>query len=228
MVLGTLVDTLHKEFCMKLIKDKDIIEYYKYIDSEFVQPALSSNGTMGGTSFAVNGITNGGVPNFGRGTAYGACYPQTGSFNTYSKGGAPYSAIILYTPNPTLITSFTYSAVWTWAGGVHTSFFASNDNNNWATLYPSTYLGEGTQTINLTNSTRYKYYKLNVQTTGGGSHDGINISGVRLFGTERTVEKGTENDYDFTRTTQIINAIKNAENKLFAVKSYEKGQYYGN
>lgn len=213
---------------MKLINDRDIIEYYKYIDSEFVQPALSSNGTMGGTSFAVNGITNGGVPSSGRGTAYGACYPQTGSFNTYSKGGAPYSAIILYTPNPTLITSFTYSAVWARAGVVRVTFYGSNTNDNWTTLYPLTNLAEGTQTVTITNSTRYKYYKLNVQTTGGGSHDGINISGVRLFGTERTVKEGTENDYDFTRTTQIINAIKNAENKLFAVKSYEKGQYYGN
>lgn len=213
---------------MRLINGGDKINYYKYIDSEFVQPVLSANGTMGGNSFAVSAQTNGGAPNYGRGTAYGACYPQTGSYNTYSKGGAPYSAIILYTPNPTLITSFTYKAVWNMAGSVRTSFFASNDNTSWDTLYPSTYLAEGTQTINLTNTTRYKYYKLNVQTTGGGNHDGINISGVRIIGTERTVEEGTENDYDFTTTVQTIIAIKNAENKIFAVKSYEKGQYYGN
>lgn len=187
---------------------KIVRKYYKFAYSTFEQPALTSDGKMGGSSFAVSAQTNGGVPNHGRGTAYGACYPQTGSYKTYSKGGAPYAAIILYTPKPTLITSVTYSAVWNRAGNVNVTFYAANNTSNWVTLYPTTSLAEGARTLTLQNSTLYQYYKLNIQTTGGGNHDGINISGVRLIGTERTIENGTADNYDYYVDVQRFSAPK--------------------
>lgn len=202
---------------IKAIKSDIVNKYFLYKYSEFTQPALTSDGAMGSSAFAVSGETNGGTPDVGRGSAYSACYPQTGSYNTYTKGGSPYAAIILYTPNPTLITQFTYKAVWDNAGNVNVTFSGSNNGVNWSTLYPTAALAEGTQTITITNSSLYKYYKLNVQTIGGGSHDGIKISGVRLFGNERTTEEGSEDNYDYFTTEQNVNAIK-IEDKFYVIR----------
>ena len=210
---------------------KIIRKYYKYEDITFVQPPLTSDGVLGGDRFAVYATTNGGSPDFGRGTAWGAAYPQTGSYNTYSKGGAPTTWYTLYTPLPTLITSCSFHAVWgNYADSyMYITFESSTDNSNWVTLYPRTTLHEGDQTLTFTNTTRYNYYRLTVGTTGGGNHDGILLSQVQLIGQERTVTAGTENDYDFYKDVDATFLYKtNTPTKYYAFKSWEKGQYYGN
>ena len=186
---------------------KIVRKYYKFTYSTFEQPALTSDGKIGGSSFAVSAETNGGTPDFGRGTAYGACYPQTGSYNTYSKGGAPYAAIILYTPKPTIITSFKYRAAWQ-SGNVYVALKASLDGVNWLNLYSKTPLALGTQTVTLGNSVAFQYYQLNIHTTGGGGNDGVLISEVRLFGQNRVVENGTADDYDYYVDVQRFSAPK--------------------
>lgn len=185
-------------------------KYYKYVYTTFEQPPLSSNGTMGADRWAVSGWVNGGVPDFGQGTPYGSVYPQTSSYNVYSKGGQPSIAVIMYTPTPTIITGLTYTAVWGNYGDsyVYVRVRASNDNSNWTVLYPQAGIHEGTQTLTFTNTVLYKYYELYVLTTGGGNHDGIRISGVKLIGQEKTVTEGTEQDYDYFRDTPIYKVVK--------------------
>ena len=184
------------------------IKYYKYQYSTFTQPSLSGNGSMGGTSWAVAGKGSGGTPDANN--PYQAVYPQTGTYNIYNKGGQPSLTVTMYTPNPTVITSATFTALWgNYSDSyVNIRFRASNDNNTWTTLYPQASLHEGTQTITFNNSNTYKYYELYVLTTGGGYHDGIRLSSIKLTGQNKVSIAGTANDYDYTTTTSTYKIFK--------------------
>ena len=146
------------------------------------QPSLSSDGIMGGDDFAVSASTDGGVPPQGRGSAWSACYPQTGSYRMSTKGGAPSIWFTLYTPIPTITTGCSFTAVWgNYSDSyMYVTFEGSNDNSTWTVLYPKTYLHEGDRDIIFNNSTLYQYYKLTINTTGGGYHDGMFLSNVKL------------------------------------------------
>ena len=74
---------------------------------------------------------------------------------------------------------------------------ASLDGVNWLDLYSKTPLALGTRTVTLDNNVAFQYYQLNIQTTGGGTNDGVDVSGVRLFGQNRVVENSTADDYDY-------------------------------
>lgn len=207
---------------MKALIEK-IICYYKYIYTTFEQPPLYSNGTLGGDSFAVYATTNGGTPDRGRGTAYGAAYPQSGSYNTYSKGGRPTTWYTLYTPKPTLINGCSFTAVW---GNYSDSYMditfeGSADNSSWVTLYPTTRIHEGSPTITFANDNTYNYYRLTIGTTGGGYHDGIYLSQVKLIGDRKIVGPGTEDDYDYMGEGCKTSIMKNVD-KYYALKSWRK------
>lgn len=169
---------LDEEIIMKLFSKL----LYRILPLEWTQPPLSSDGTMGGNSFAVSATTNGGVPNVGRGTAWGACYPQNGAYHTYTKGGAPSIWFTLYTPIPTITTGCSFTAVWgNYSDSyMYITFEGSNDNSNWVTLYPKTYLHEGDKNITFNNTSSYQYYRLTINTTGGGYHDGMHLSNIKL------------------------------------------------
>lgn len=153
---------------------------YRILPLEWTQPALSSDGTLGGNSFAVSATTNGGSASS---TAYGACYPQTGVYHTYTKGGAPSIWFTLYTPIPTIVTGCWFNAVWgNYSDSyMYITFEGSNNNSNWVTLYPKTYLHEGDKNITFNNTSSYQYYRLTINTTGGGHHDGMDLRSIRLY-----------------------------------------------
>lgn len=185
---------------MKAYKET-VRKYYKFVYSTFEQPALTSDGKMGGSSWAVS--CSGG----NRGTSYTAFYPQTGSYGAYAKGGQPQVWLNMYTPKPTIITSFQYTATWQ-SGNVYVALKASLDGVNWLNLYSKTPLALGTQAVTLDNNVAFQYYQLNIQTTGGGTNDGVDVSGVRLFGQNRVVENSTVDNYDYYVDVQKFSAPK--------------------
>lgn len=213
---------------MKAYKET-VNRYYKYVwgyFDDFVQTPLSGNGNLGGDSWAVTGWGG----NYA-GSPYLAVKPQTGTYSAYSKGGQPAVTINMYTPKPTIITSFTYSATWN-AGGAYITLRGSNDNSTWTVLSPQTWRALGSQTVSIENSTPFQYYLLDVLTTGGGTNDGVNVSNVQLIGKEysrKAQEVTAEDEYDFVIEGGKYYIVENTENdKYYAIKSYEKGQYYGN
>lgn len=204
---------------MKAVKCGYVKKYFKtgYYDN-FVQPALSSDGVLGGSDFAVDATTNGGVPDFGRGTAYGACYPQNGSYNSYTKGGAPTVWFTLYTPDPIILKSFEYSANWD-GGGFHVTLDGSNDNATWTNLSPTTMRPGGAQIVSLDNNNPFMYYRITIQCPGGAHNDGVRLSGIQLIGKKYGgyIEVGENEDYDFTKDVPVLKLPK-IQNKYYAVQ----------
>lgn len=144
-------------------------------DVPFVQPILSSNGTLGGNSFAV----------YSNDTIYAqsnpAYYAVDGNNSTYCAFGIyNYEYIILYNPVPIKISSVTITK--NLANGAYYRFSASNDNTNWTILQDEIRSDpKGTITWSfLNNKTSYKYFKLEGKNTSGGN---IQIVNIQIEGT---------------------------------------------
>ena len=127
---------------------------------------LSSNGTVGGNSFAVS-------PSSTYNTTYDAFHMFDGSPSTYFRSGTENPiTIIVYTPQPTRITSVTITNQDSYivSATADSYLYVSNNNSTYTSLatFRGT-AGAGTQwTINLSsNSTYYKYYKFVTKGTYG-------------------------------------------------------------
>ena len=127
------------------------------IDATWTRPNLTTDGTLGGSSFAVKDVEA------GTSTSSYAWRAVDKSTATYWRGDYPSSGgktYIFYNPDALRVTeivynyySYTYSASAIVIQG-------SNDNSNWEDI-TSTYSGSDvTSTSTLTNDRYYKYYKL--------------------------------------------------------------------
>ena len=77
------------------------------------------------------------------------------------------------------------------------------------------------------NTTAYKYFKLNVRNGGWAYEDALQIRNLHLYGQMRSTVEGTASDYDYKIEGGKTYIVK--ENDTYkAIKSYTKGQYYGN
>jgi hypothetical protein len=82
------------------------------------------------------------------------------------------------------------------------------------------------------NTEYHKYYRIynpngyNWTSSVGTSHPPTSIT-ITATQKDVTIVEGTESDYDFYKDTYTYSLIKQ-NNTYKAIKSYEKGQYYGN
>lgn len=205
-------------------------KYYKYVivESVFVRPNLSSNGTLGGENFAVTSYT---FPWTGKAGAYYMFDGKTSTqCNSTAHRGTGY--VIWYNPKPLKVTNVVcgagYSGDW-----FDVTFSGSDDGTNWIDI---AYFDHGVRTDCPVNSPNfYKYWRMYNNT--GFHHDGSGygggISEVYITGIEKveSIVESDETDYDFYKdaiSTSLIKKIENDTDEYFAIKSYEKGQYYGN
>ena len=73
----------------------------------------------------------------------------------------------------------------------------------------------------------YQYYTLYFMNEGYSYNDRVDIQQIKLTGTTRTTIESSASDYDYKVLTGKTFLVK--ENDIYkALKSYEKGQYYGN
>ena len=124
------------------------------VEQQWVQPVLSSEGTMGGSSFAV--YTN--MPIYTGQQTYYLWKAFDGNNSTWFRTqNALNNDLILFFPNPTKLETLQfimdgneYFTAYTISG--------SNDNSSYTTIKTGT--GSGTnQTINVNSTTPYQYYK---------------------------------------------------------------------
>lgn len=151
----------------------------------FEQPVLSSNGTLGGDSFAVSQTDY--STTAGGGQAY-TCFDNNSNTFWYSHtadGSLNYS-IIIYNPQPICITNMQITN----KDGTRTAkegkVFASNDNKNWTELTTWTNPNSdtyGVWNIDLSENTNaYLYYKLSITQDNANGH-GAQISNINLTAT---------------------------------------------
>ena len=139
----------------------DTPKYLKKTVTEraWTQPILTSNGTLGGNSFAVSGVTYG--------THRDLWNMFDNNLNTFydpSDGPNWYPVVFtVYNPVPLKITQIQYVV----NGGYYQTQVQvqdSNDNSTWTNLGTYNLANGSTQTANITNAQFFKYYKF----TGSG------------------------------------------------------------
>ena len=107
----------------------------------------------------------------------------------------------------------------------------SNNNSNWTTVKNwGDRRGCGTtHTLDCSETTsEYLYYRFYAENGGWAYNDALSVASVEYHGTYITTQQVPEGEpYDYT-----INGVKTFltedNDKYYAIKSYEKGQYYGN
>jgi len=158
------------------------LEYMTYggVETTFVQPALSANGTLGGASFAVSATES------PTGTAYLAVDNNSSSYWLSGIYGAGIF-FTLYNPNALKVSSIDITnrlSTTAWISGY--TIFGSNDGSNF------TLLATGTNSVSTVgvlwsaavNSTEfYKYHKIVTTSTGSSISTGatqITMNGVYI------------------------------------------------
>lgn len=165
-------------------------KYYK----NFVQPTLSSNGTIGGDSFAVQASAETTHSTAG-GKAWNAFDNDS---NTYwgSGGTGRTQSIIMYNPQGLRVDKITVTNWHNNRTATAGNVYSSNDGSNWVlSCYwkNSDSTGDSSWVVDVGSLGFYKYTKF--ETTAGN----WDIQGYFAFNqiTLTAVLQGTESDYDF-------------------------------
>lgn len=154
--------------------------YYSSFGSgskSFTQPTLSSNGTMGGSSFATTADheTNGNNP---------AWYAFDGNDNTYWRGGNVPGYIDFYNPKAMVVKNIRWGYFYSYptAGNVQ----GSNNGSIWENIIDWTNGSSSDFDIDLSsNTTAYKYYRINVSSV---NMDVIHCKQLTITGEINAVE----------------------------------------
>ena len=127
------------------------------IDTTWIRPNLTTDGILGGSSFAVKDV------GAGTSTSTYAWRAVDKSATTYWNGDTPSfgsKTYIFYNPDALRVTEIVYNYYNSTSSASAIVIQGSNDNSNWADI-TSTYSGSNaTYTSTLTNDKYYKYYKL--------------------------------------------------------------------
>ena len=170
-------------------------KYYKKvtIEKDWIQPVLTSNGTLGGNSFAVGGVSNReSTSNF-----YKMFDKKTDDYVQFFDNTDNY--ITFYNPDRLKISSFTIS----YYSGTHMSatLYGSNDNKNWTKIVDFNHTNN-TQQTTISNPVGYLYHKIaNIDghgNNGSGSLIIADICEITINATyEHTVwQPCTKEEYD--------------------------------
>lgn len=156
------------------------------IETSWSRPNLSSNGTLGGTSYAVSS-----------GAIYGSNYAYNavdGSSSTYWYGRdtVPYSWIF-YSPTPIKITQMVLTAHASGSSGYYQAqafqIQGSTTNSNYTTLFThSNSSRPQTVTATLSPAGYYNYYRVYITTAaiGTGAGASTQYTEITMTGTQKT------------------------------------------
>ena len=172
-------------------------KYYKY--ESWTQPTLSSNGTIGGGSFAVTASAESqasGDPPYKAWEAF-----DKNSY-TYWRSGQTSAWLEFYNPEPLRVTNLQYAN--TYCYPTQGTVIASNDNSNWDTL--TTWTNNSIDTFNIdlsSNTNTYLYYRVVVNQV---NTDYVHCQELTI--TAQKVVEGTSSDYDFYEDVDVYYGIK--------------------
>lgn len=200
------------------VVDEGIVrKYYKYVDVAWTQPSLTSNGTIGGDRFAVTAKSE------------RSSYPAYSAINDngywVGTGGSTSSSTFyeFYNPEPLKVTQVTWNNAGNWYNFTGGTFEGSTDGITWQTLgnIDSDNGTTSLRVIDISQPNYYKYYRWDVTSISRSSYNQTSdgqMSNIKIYATQEAVAEGSSEDYDFYEDVQIYKAVK----------SYERGQYYGN
>ena len=143
-----------------------------YAGGAWVRPNLTSNGILGGNSFAVSGFTD----------AW-KCVDNSDSTYCLIPRNQTYT---FYNPTPLNVTLVNF--IFTGTGSVSraSSGQASNDGSSWTNLnYTYNANNQGVVkniSINITNNNFYKYYRFSIYTTPSS---GVNVTDIQITAKEQ-------------------------------------------
>lgn len=172
------------------------------IESEFTQPTLSANGTMGGNSFAVtaNNETNGNNP---------AYYAFDNSTSTYWRGANVPGYIDFYNPVPINVIALNWGFFYSYptSGNVQ----GSNDYSDWTIITEFTNDSASDFTIDMSGNTNsYKYYRINISSV---NMDVLHCSNLSIVGTVKGY--AVENNYNLSNVIYVkqwnLNKVGNVQ-----------------
>lgn len=177
-------------------------KYYKYTYTDWAQPTLTANGTVGGDSFAVEATTS------------SSSYPAYKAFdntNGYWIANTVSAYTTFYNPKPLKVTNLhvknpnysdhNYASL---AGVI----YGSDDNSNWVEIaqYTNSVLGNLAEwDIDLSTNTKfYKYHK--IQNTKSNK-DWVGFAEITITAKEVTPVESTIDDYDYYEYESLKNYI---------------------
>lgn len=188
-------------------------KYYKYVESEFVQPVLTENGILGGNSFActASSAIPDNDPANRRGPVYFA-FNGTNTFAWHSERGFP-QWIEFYNPVPLIITNIQITN-WSYpnsTGMTGGRVEASNNNYDWDILTNFTNSNtaqNGVWNIVLSsNNNAYKYYRI-VCTSSNYNNYSV-IGEISISAKEKNIVESNISNYDFFKDITKYYAINN-------------------
>ena len=165
--------------------------YYKYQDTSWTQPTLSSNGTIGGNSFACFAGSFAG--------SYQPYYAFDGSTTTAWCSNSTNTAdfIGFYNPKPLLVTNI-HCYNYQWITGKW-EVYGSNDNEYYELLATGVnqYNTNGSRfNMELNSNTKaFKYYKIQCLTTLAAQR--VGFGELTITAKERVTVNGSASNHDF-------------------------------
>ena len=210
---------------------EDNTKYYKYVYTDWSQPTLTTDGTFGSSDMAVALNFGGNTSQYG--TAYKCFTPNTDFAGFYCNEYQSWMEVQMYFNKPLRIKTITFNTPdsrTSQSGAMtNTVLYAGNSKGShsieYLTISEKIY---GTYTNNnVPDEGYYQYYTLYFMNEGYSHNDRVDIQQIKLTGTARTAIESSASDYDYKVLTGKTFLVK--ENDIYkALKSYEKGQYYGN
>lgn len=184
---------------MKAIFDKET-HYYKYIYTDY------SSGNAGGM------------------------------YHYWDEYRAGATCAVKQMPQPMIITSVVMQ-IGAWTNEFHDGYVcnihiqASQDNINWVNVKA---FGDRSgcntwHTLDMSdNTTAYNYYRFYAENGGWAYNDALSVASVEYKGYYKTINEVQEGEpYDYKIDVGNVLAVQD-ENIYKMLKTYEKGQYYGN
>lgn len=188
-------------------------DYYKYIYQDWTQPVLTTNGVMGGNSFAVS--TN--VAQYSGSSAY-HLFDNSSATNFHSNKGTTTGHIDLYNPKPLIITNIVMNNQTGNANRASSAgtVYGSDNGSSWEKIKEYTNSvqdGSASWSIDLSSNKKgYNYYR--IESTSGGSGGYWVIGGLNITAQEREKIGGTAESADYyVDTNKYCNLTY--ENKVY-------------
>ena len=221
---------------MKAFKQFVERRYYKYEISTWTRPNIAENGTFYESEFAVKGNreNNSYMPSGFGGNAWQAFDGNASTgWGTYSQSASQHY-VTMYSKVPLNITQMylTFATSSADSGGhSNTYVLVSEDGINYTQIHEQGKTTSRNVTLDIVNTGYYNFYRLDIRTPGGDDRDAIGLYECAITATGKQLVEGTEQDYDLYKDTYQYKIIKESgevQDIYKAIKSYEKGQYYGN
>lgn len=206
-----------------LSPNENIIYYMKHQYKDWIQPILSSDGTIGGDLFAVNSSS---ILRAGR-EAYKAFDGDTSTIddNWHSSQGHP-SWIGWYNPNPLKITRIKIQNRNSADGGSFVNTYKlsySDDYSNWVDLLSGTSPSQENFTywnIDITEENPHKYWRLTCLTSSGSNSDYTSIQTISITAQEYVSLKGTPDDYDEIVKYTYLGTVDIPKHNIYNVDNF--------